>query len=175
MITYFNKKPTKIETKMIFETKKAWQKKLETKKAWQKKLETKKAKLFLSGFFCFKLFLSGFFCFKLFLSGRYFCVFVLVFVNALFKVCLKIVSPFVKTVFLYGKNHAFDNVLAVVKVGPQSKMGLWDNIVSKDFFIKLWRNKLKVCRDKKSFAFFVELLQFVKNTILLFIKYRKVF
>ncbi len=155
MITYFNKKPTKIETKMIFETKKAWQKKLETKKAWQKKLR--------------------FFCFKLFLSGRYFCVFVLVFVNALFKVCLKIVSPFVKTVFLYGKNHAFDNVLAVVKVGPQSKMGLWDNIVSKDFFIKLWRNKLKVCRDKKSFAFFVELLQFVKNTILLFIKYRKVF
>ena len=52
-------------------------------------------------------------------------------------------------------NHAFDNVLAVVKVGPQSKMGLWDNIVSKDFFIKLWKNKLKVCRDKKCLKHFL--------------------
>jgi hypothetical protein len=82
---------------------------------------------------------------SIFCQVGFFCVFVLVFVNTLFKVCLKFVSPDVKTVFLYGRNndfcifsrgkdkgnhywalpnHAFDNVLAVVKVGPQSKMGL---------------------------------------------------
>ncbi len=133
MITYFNKNPTKIETKMIFETLTK-----NVKHFLFQKPDKKSLKHWQKMFYIFCQ------CFKLFLSGRYFCVFVLVFVNALFKVCLKFVSPDVKTVFLYGRNHAFDNLF--VKVGPQSKMGLWDNIVYKDFFIKLWRNKLKVCK-----------------------------
>ena len=40
------------------------------------------------------------------------------------QTCSRPQATFAWSLFLYGRNHAFDNVLAVVKVEPQSKMGL---------------------------------------------------